>query len=364
MYSLAQDGLTSDQVRKILSTNRTITYGYELLDQNDKTIGSVHAKTCTISNNYEARIQRVASMEITEAKDIDFVYDRVRPYMQVEAGDKKLIYPLGIFLMSSPSRKAQDGGITRMIDCYDKTQILNDDKFDSRYIVNAGVTYTAAVASIVASAGITKTNIPQSALETQNPIEFPMGTSKLDACNELLTAINYVPLYADSLGYIKTSPYILPEGRAIDVFFSTDKDSITCPGAEEEMDIFSAPNKIVRYLEHAERGLLISSVQNDDPTSKLSTVSRGRVIVDIAAVKDVPDQATLDAMVQKIMAEKKVYQKVVINTLNLPNHENGDCVYINNSEINVSGKYIETAWNMDLSSGGTMQHLCRKAVSI
>ena len=364
MYDLAQSGLTSDEVKKILSGNRTISYGYELLDKNDMTIGSVHAYNCKISNNTEAKIQRVASMQIMETKDIDFIYDRIRPYMQVEANGKKLIYPLGIFLMASPSRKAQGGGVGRTIDCYDKTQILDDDKFDTRYTVAAGTSYTAAVASIVSSAGITTFNIEQSELETQTALEFPMGTSKLDACNSLLEAINYQPLYADSYGYIRTSPYVLPEGRTIDAFYTTDKDSITCPGAEEEMDVFNAPNKIVRYLENPERGLMIATAQNDDPMSKLSTVSRGRTIVDIAAVNDIPNQTTLDALVQRIMAEKKIYQKVIIETLNMPNHEYSDCIYIDNSEINVAGKYIETAWDMDLTTGGKMRHLCKKAVSI
>lgn len=364
MYDLAQAGFSSDEVKNILTSNRTISYGFELLDKNDNTIGSVHASDCRISNNADAKIQRVASMTIIETKDIDFIYDRIRPYMQVEAQGKKLIYPLGIFLLSSPSRKAQGGSIARTIDCYDKTQILSDDKFDTRYTVNAGTAYTGAVANIISSAGITKMDFEQSALETAVSIEFPIGTSKLDACNSLLDAINYVPLYADSYGYIRTAPYVLPEARSIDAYYITDKESITCPGAEEELDIFNAPNKIVRYLENAERGVLISSATNDDPNSKLSTVSRGRTIVDIEAVDDVPDQTTLDAMVQRIMAERKIYQRVIIETLNMPNHEYNDCIYINNSEIDVNGKYIETAWDIDLSTGGKMRHILKKAVSL
>ena len=364
MYNLAQAGFTSDEVRKILSNNRSVSYGYDLLDKNENTIGSVHAFDCTISNNADAKIQRVASMQIMEAKDIDFIYDRIRPYMQVEADRRKLIYPLGVFLLSSPSRKAQGGGIARTIDCYDKTQILSDDKFDTRYTVTAGTSYTGAVEGIIDSAGITNMLIDASALQAQVDIEFPIGTSKLDACNSLLEAINYVPLYADSYGYIRSSRYILPEGRPIDAYYITDKESIVCPGAEEELDVFNAPNKIVRYLENAERGVLISSATNNDPNSKLSTVSRGRTIVDIAAVDDVPNQATLDAMVERIMAERKIYQKVIIETLNMPNHEYSDCIYINNSEINVSGKYIETAWDMDLRTGGKMRHILKKAVSL
>ena len=64
------------------------------------------------------------------------------------------------------------------------------------------------------------------------------------------------------------------------------------------------------------------------------------------------------------MAERKIYQKVIIETLNMPNHEYNDCIYINNSEIDVNGKYIETAWDMDLRTGGKMRHILKKAVSL
>ena len=364
MYSLAQAGYTQSAVLDALKNNRTIGYGYELLDKNDNTIGEIQAADARIYHNSEASIQR--SMQLTTANDseIDYATDRIRPYMVLKIGSDRLTYPLGVFLMSSPTRKEQSGSIIRQIEGYDLTQILSDDKFDSRYTIAAGTSYTAAVQNIVQSAGITKINIEHSELETQTILEFPLGTSKLEACNELLNSINYVPIYADSHGYIRTAPYKLPEGRSIDAFYATDKESIICEGAEEELDIFGAPNKIVRYLENVERELLISSITNDNPNSKLSTVSRGRVITDIAAVHDIANQTSLDAYVQRIMAEKKVYQKLVFETLNMPNHESNDCLYVSLDSLTASGKFIEIAWEMDLKIGGKMRHVCRKAVSI
>lgn len=364
MYSLAQNGYTSEAVRAMLCQSRTVSYGFDLLDKNDRAIGEVHSPDCKIYNNIDANIQRSASLTIIEDKEIDFTSDRLRPYMKLKAGDNTLIYPLGIFLMSSPARQAEGGAVKRGVECYDKMQILSDDRFDSRYTVSAGTAYTAAVANIVQSAGITNADILPSALETVTAIEFPIGTSKLQACNELLESINYYPLYADSYGIIKSKPYQLPDGRSIDAFYATDKASIIQPGAQEELDVFGAPNKIVRYLENAERELLIASITNDDPNSKLSTVSRGRTIVDVAAVKDTANQSSLDGLVAKIMAESKVYQKIAFETLNIPNHEYSDCLYVDNIELDIAGKYIETAWEMQLWTGGKMKHKCRKAVSL
>ena len=364
MYSLAQNGYTWDEVLALLKTSRTVTYGFDILDKNDVAIGEVHSPDCKIFNNIDATIQRSCSLTIIEDKEIDFASERLRPYMKLKTETGMLVYPLGVFLMSSPQRQAQGGAVKRTVECYDKMQILNDDRFDTRYTVPAGTSYTAAVANIVLSAGINMVNIAPSQLETVTALEFPIGTSKLAACNELLAAINYYPLYADSYGVVRSKAYELPDGRSIDAFYATDKASIIQPGAQEELDVFGAPNKIVRYLENAERQFMISSVTNDDPNSKLSTVSRGRVITDIASVSDIANQGSLDAYVARVMAESKVYQKIVFETLNMPNHEYNDCLYIEDKELDIAGKYTEISWEMDLWTGGRMKHQCRKAVGL
>ena len=364
MYKLAQGGFTSEEVARLLRQSRTVTYGFDILDKNEVTIGAAHSSDCKIFNNIDASIQRSASLTLVESGDIDFASDRLRPYMMLHTDKGMLTYPLGLFLMSSPTRRPSGGSIQRMVECYDKTQILEDDKFTERYVVQKQTAYTAAVAAIIASAGITQTDIEHSSSETETDIEFSIGTSKLSACNALLDAINYYPVYADSYGRIAVKPYILPYNRSIDAVFDTGELSITASGAQEDMDMFNVPNKIVRYLENAERGYLISSIQDDNPESKLSTVSRGRTIVDIAAVSDVADQGALDTMVARLLAERQIYQTLSFETLNMPNHEYADCLYIDNKEINVSGKFIETAWQMDLSVGGRMRHTCRKAVNV
>lgn len=364
MYDLAQGGYTSDEVARLLRQSRTVTYGFDILDKNERTIGSAHSSDCKIFNNIDANIQRSASLTLVESDDIDFISDRIRPYMVLHTDRGKLTYPLGIFLMSSPTKTPNGGSIQRRVECYDKTQILEDDKFDTRYVVQKQTAYTAAVAGIIATAGIIQTDIEHSQLETETDIEFPIGTSKLSAINALLEAINYYPCYADSSGRIAIKPYRLPSERTADATYDTGETSVVAQGAQEDMDMFDIPNKIVRYLENAERDYLIASIQDDNPESRLSTVSRGRTIVDVAAVSDVANQSALDTMVAKLLAERQIYQTLTFETLNIPNHEYADCLYIDNKEINVSGKFIETAWEMDLSVGGRMRHTCRKAVSV
>lgn len=363
MYSLGQLGYTDAEMRKLLSQDRVVWYEFDLLDKDEKPLGKITA-TGSIDQNAGASIQRCASLSIREEREIDFLSERVKPSMCLETPNGIARFPLGVYLMSSPSRKSSSGSIGREIDCYDKTQILQDDKFTARYRCAKNTTYFANVAAIITSAGVTDFQVTTDVKELAADIEFEPGTSKLEAVNTLLESINYNPLYCDATGKLVGEPYQEPLLRTVDCSYDTGKNSITMPGASEELDVFDAPNKIVRYLESADRGFMISELTNTDPLSKLSTVSRGRTIVDIAAVNDIADQNTLDAYVARIATEKKIYQKILFNTAVMPNHGSNDCIYIVNKDLDVTGKYIETAWHIEMKTGGTMSHTCRKAVSL
>ena len=363
MYSLAFGTHTAAEMYELLTKDRTIWYEFDLLDKNDAPLGKITADG-SIDYNSQTGIQRCASLRIREERDIDFLSERVRPSMCIRTESGIAHYPLGVFVLSSPSRKAGIGSVGRDIECYDKCQILADDKFDSRYRIEAGTNYIGAVSSIITGAGITDPVLTVTTKTLAADLEFAMGTSKLDAVNTLLKALNYNPIYADASGKLVAKPYEDPVTRSVEANYVTNSKSIVFPNAEEELDIFNAPNKIVRYLETADRDVIVESVTNTDPNSKLSTVSRGRTIVDIAPVYDIADQATLAAYVQREAAEKKIYQKINFDSIAMPNHESLDCLYIINKDLDVQGKYIELSWHLDMTVGGKMQHICRRAISL
>jgi hypothetical protein len=55
---------------------------------------------------------------------------------------------------------------------------------------------------------------------------------------------------------------------------------------------------------------------------------------------------------------------VRFNSLNMPHHSYLDCIRIYNTTLGISEKFIETAWNIDTSLGGTMSHTCQKVVEL
>lgn len=360
MYDLARGGYTTAEINDMLRSNRTVGYRFDLLNKDEVGIGRINAEG-SIDFNADVDIKRTCSLNISELKDIDILNDRVRPYMLLDTPTGVLEFPLGVFLLASPTKIAKKGLLRQSVDGYDKTIILADDKFTTRYTIPSGTNYVVAIKQILATAGIPDAEITATTKTTQTAIDFEIGTSKLAAVNKLLHDINYNDIYVDAEGVFRAEIYQAPEERTIDAYYMCNKKSIICDGAELIQDMFAAPNKFVRYIENAERGTLISTATNDDPTSPLSTVSRGRTVVDIEAVNDVPDQATLDLYVYRLLAESKVYEQMSFSTANIPNHNYLDCLYVENTELITAGKYIEHAWKMDLSVGGQMSHIVRRA---
>ena len=363
MYDLATGIYSAEQIRKMLTSDREVWYEFDLFNKNDVPLGQVTA-TGSIDYNATAKIQRAANLQIVEENEIDFLSEKIQPVMCLKTPTGEERFPLGVFFMSSPSRQASMGSIRRDIECYDMTLTLLDDKFTSRYKVASGIKYDVAILNILTSAGIEDAIVTPTDKSIAVDIEFALGTPKLDAINSLLAAINYNPIYANQNGRLVCEPYESPLHRIAQAEYVTDSKSVIFAGIKETQDVFNIPNKVVRYLETAERGVMIAEVTNADPASPLSTVSRGRTIVDVAAVQDIADQTTLNAYASKIMDDYKVYQKIIFDTIAMPNHGNLDCLYVINSELEIAGKYIEESWHLDLSLGGHMTHTARKVINL
>lgn len=286
--------------------------------------------------------------------------------IEIETIPSKYIeFPLGIFLLSSPTRRDENNSIYREVEAYDGTVILRDDKFQSRYFIEVGTNYRNAVIDILLSAGITKHNIEQTDKVLPKSIEFEPGKEKLEAVNELLTAINFTPIHVDVYGYFTSRIYSSPSVRSAEYTYKDDELSIIVPGMEEELDLFNVANKWVAVLSDPELEPLTSVYTNESESSPTSTVNRGRTIVDYRQVDNIADQQSLDSYVQRIAFESsQIYGKLVFETAINPLHDYFDVLNIEYSKLGINGKYSETGWSLPLRIGATMKHECRKVISI
>ncbi len=372
MIELAVGGYSrTDVINRLHSKNgsREINFRYNLLNKYEVKIGELCSTLPGNSITFDslAEIKKVGNFNFkeTELKEVDWLNDRVQPVFILKMPDGKSIqWSLGIFLLSSPIRK-YDYGVWRDIEVYDTTLILKEDKFDNRYRIPTGTKYIDAITAILSSAGINKINITYSSGVISTDKEFEIGTTKLEVINQLLTEMNYTSIWVDAQGYFISKPYALPMFREIEYEYKTDKISVMYDNASNELDLFSIPNTWVVTASNPEKQPLMSKYINNLPTSKTSTVNRGRTIVEYTKVDDILDQSTLDAYTKRIAYNSsQIYEKFEFQTCCMPHHTYMDMLFVEYTNLGISSKFTETNWNMELHPGGIMNHSVRKVVNI
>ena len=396
MLNLSRDGFTHEQIVAALHSTKTdIRFRYELLDFNNRLIRLLNNVTdCSVSFNMFRDIKRNATFTLTEGMPIDYLNYRIRPIMEIFIPKGILFgrrrgfashlqtieienlsnkgatgwarFPLGVFLLSSPSREDQTAGVIRDIAAYDLSKILIDDKFTARYTVTAETNFKNAAVHILNSANIYDVNIEDTDKTLPRDIEFEIGETKLSAINKLLGMINYTPIHVDEYGYFTSRLYVAPNERATDYIYYDDKKSVIFKGARENLDYFDVANKWVVVMSNEEQDPLVSVLENNDPESPTSIPSRnGFVTVDAREIDNIADQEALDGYTARIAFEaSQVYGQIEWESALMPFHGFSNVLGFRYEDLGIEGKFLELSWEMDLSVQGRMKHTLRQVVTV
>lgn len=346
---------------------RRWSFRYELLDSaNTKLVDLTNVVSAKVEQNWLADIKRTAQFGLHETEYIDYLSDRIRPFVRLHlppyGATDWVEWPQGVFLLSTPTRSVNEvSNVHRDVAGYDLLQLLADDKVATRYVVTAGTAYTTAINALLPSAG----NVQSSALTAPTDIEWEPGTSKLAIVNDLLNTINYESLSVNEVGVFQVRAYQSPTERGPEYVYADDHEGLLLPQVEQTIDLFSIPNSWVRVVSQPDRAYIVSTYTNTDPGSLTSTVRRSRTITDFATVNDAADQATLDALVARLAFESsQVYEAIDFSTGIMPIHSGNDVYRITFGELAIDDVYAEHKWSMELKAGVPMVHRARRVVSI
>lgn len=369
MLSLARNGYTADQVKKALhAAHRMMKFRYELLTaQNQFKAHLTNVLSGHVGYNSLAQIKRTATFTLLDDAQINFLSDRIKPYVLLRMPDGGWTeWPLGVFVLSTPPRRADEAGVvTREVEAYDLLQVLVDDKVEDRYTATAGTNYITVVKAVLDSAGITAQNLTATDKTLPTDRDWDPGTTKLQIINDLLGAVNYRSLWFDENGVAVAQPYVSPAVRASEYVYKDDDESVIFPEVQQSLDLFAVPNKWVLVVSEADREPMRAVYTNANQDSPTSTVSRGRTIVDYREQEDAADQATLEARAQRIAFEaSQVYEQVEFETAIMPMHSDMDCLTLEFTALGIADKYVETGWEFDLQAGARMRHRIRKVVNV
>lgn len=357
--------------------SRRWTFRYDLLDSTNAFVSSLDAVNGTepvvlagrVEQNWLADIKRTATFVIKDSGDIDYLSDRIQPWARLRlppyGTDDWVEWPMGVFLLSSPSRRAEPTGmVVREVQAYDQLQVLAEDRLSSRLSYAEGTAYTTAVSGILTTAGI-PSNITHSSTTIPTDTEWEPGTTYLKVVNDLLSAINYNSLSIDEWGRAIVSPYVAPSDRAEEWLYADGDESLTIPGVEQELDLFSVPNKWILVCSEPDRDPIVGTYTNNDPASPTSTVNRARTIVDFRTEQLAADEPTLTEKAYRLGFEaSQIYEAIPFSTALNPLHSGNDVYRIRHQPLAVDAKYSEHSWSVDLRAGAQMQHRARRVVSI
>ena len=408
MQALERNGFTDEEVREMLHGkhgSRVVKFRYDLLDKNERKKGElkkVHSGEVSMNafntikrsakftleeeyidtrtfytwqdvgnNTWDVlgaeRFRELYSIDKESALKVDWLNDRIQPFVLFKMrGGQWIEFPLGIFLLSSPTKKDKNGQVIREVEAYDGLIILDQDKFTDRTYFSAGTTYEQAIKGILYEAGIKKINIEiDEDARLDNDKEYATGDSKLKAVNDLLSSVNNTPIWVDASGYYRSGPYERPDKRASGYTYTDRELSIIVEGIEEELDLFDIPNSWVVTVSNPEKEPMTSRKDNINPDSLTSIPTRSRRIVDFREIDDISSQKALDSYVERIASEaSQVYGRIKFSTPIMPFHEYYDVLTLEYEKLGISGKFAEANWSIELKAGAKMTHEVRKVVSI
>lgn len=330
--------------------------------RNGATLTTLHSLTPpSIDCDSGAAIKMSMSADFIADSSVNWLTDELLPIQVIDGKD----YPVGYFPVGTVVTSHDSNGLeTVSVEAYDRCMILNQTKTEAILHFSAGDSYLGVVESLLLEAGLAlHVTSPNEAVLRTDREDWPIGTPYLTIINQLLAEINYASIWFDSRGYAHLEELKVPSVSNIKhCYTQTDKTRVLARPSVIEQDAFDAPNVFVAICANPDfEAPLIATAVNDNPMSALSVLRRGRRIVQVYQVNNVPDQAALEAYVSQRKFEGMMSSEIVtIETVKRPGHGVFDTVAL--SHPDASGIFQEVGWSMVLDNDSLMTHRLKRSV--
>lgn len=290
---------------------------------------------------------------------VNWLADRIRPEMILDG----VTYSLGIFLPATvvETKTAETRAVE--IEAYDQCWLAKDFARPLQSMVAKNENYVAVIKNFLHLAGIDQTLATANAAKLPEARHWEIGTPFLSIINELLSEINYKPVWFNSSGLAVLEPKQAPAAANIrHEISSEDVRSLLLPSVSRETDIYSAPNVFICVCANPDKSdNMAATATNNNVNSPLSVPRRGRSIAKVVKLKNIASQEELQAYADNLMRESMYAGETIEITTGLfPGYGVGDIVGLNlDGELSIC---VEHAWEMQLQVGGEMKHTLERVV--
>lgn len=343
-------GLVASQVRWLVLTPQL------------EVIGEVNPVTPTaVTNSTSANIMRSLrglTLRQNDMRTLNPNTDRLMPVWEFEDGSHRPGYsgwPCGVFMFGS--RVRERGSIYTM---HNATLMDVGYQLDQPSITSQGVaSYSACyplLVQLVEQAGITHHNIEPTIQTVKDPINWPIGTSRLQMIRDLCRLCGFYPPWFDNVGILQIRSYQAPTGEGAHIYDLDTASGRVIQGSIQENDnLLSAPNAFV-VVSNGPTQTEISAVSYIDSRLPHSKENIGYVRPKIIRLQGLLDVLHAQRVADTYAAsDPSQYETVRFASAPNPKHDTFDSVRYDGV------LFRELEWSLELGQGGGQQghqHTC------
>lgn len=334
-----------------LLPQRQTSFRFDLLDENDGSIGEIHPDTpCTVTNDTGRGINRTLDglvLNATEATDVNPFSDRVIPYMTV--GDE--VYPLGKFIFTDPSSLYRSWGKELSSNLADLNAIVDQPLAES-VSFPAGYRVRDALFRMFADLPFYP-EIDVLGSVFGSPVTWRAGTSTLQVINDLAALGGFLPLFFSNEGV----PRIIapPDIESSNLHIYETGDRIFEDSIVETSTLIDAPNRWVVVDTSATESPIVGEyvLSASEPHS---FENRGFYVTRLIEMQGVGTVANAKNAAYTSALNEPPLTTITFDAAPDPRHDTYDIVNF------LGSRYREISWSLELAEGAAMSHTIQRAI--
>lgn len=351
---------TTDQILNLDGVRqRTDTFRFELCDRELNPIGDLHPDRLDSSPSIQvdtsnAVTRRLTGMKLipSEADDVNMLRDRLRVYMTLQNGVE---YRLGTFLWADGNRPTRSWGDEQHAELVDFGYILNQP-LAGCYGWGQGATITLIIFFLMFRAGFALSNIKTIGAEAQrglaDKLSWQPGVTWMQMLTDLGNMVGFAPPWFTRDGQLIFDQAPDPAFDQPSVPEYESGTRIIADSILHSDNFLSAPNDIGVF--DSGTGRLTVGRYELPAAAPHSFAERGFRIGVAQSTQGLESQEQADLAARNLARTSDVFEILTFASTADPRHEVYDIVDA------LGERWLETAWSLDLRSGGLMQHTMKR----
>lgn len=300
-----------------------------------------------------------------QAPTIDPNTDNIAVFEEVLVNGSWVRFQVGLFALNIPSKTLSSNGVQVWdVAANDMAVYLQKAKIQAPFTLPISTNYLLAAKNIIIQQGLAISALwPTASSVTPIAFTWPAATPWLKIVNDLLFAINYYPVWADSTGQFVTRQRIDPSTETVPITYSNKRPPLMLQWPLKELeDRTRSKNQMTIPIADPLRTPASALMQNNDPASHVSIQSLSTIIADSINGDRVVDTTTAQA-IAKFELQQQASMSLTATLLTLPDPRRWAREYYS---LTVDDYEIATLWRVASwsFSKAQMSHIINRAYSV